>query len=723
MISVLDPKTNNVLQYDDGTSTDEIQSSIASSRAMGVKAGTPYPNIYDAQLKEQTMQNAKDPAFYNVAVRKTETDPILSNLFNPFGVFTSSDPTIKAEKATQEQVHPYEAAAANLARNVVEFGTLGKVIGPVVGPLAKAIGIGAEAITPAVKLGSGAILDESAKLAAGKVASSAVSNAATGALYNFVNTSTDEVKKMFSDPKYTANVSKIGLDTAEGLGFGVVGAGNAFSSRALAAAASADTFYALARVEGATHQTAQLNALFGAALGGMTHGDTSTEDHENIIDGLKTGLGAYTESQSPESAVNNNHQRVADALVNENAKKVLKEKYQAEQEAIWAKTFNKQSVTGPTFTPQPKTAFTNPLDYLNQFIPSKALARMSETEVNRLANESEQTLKNYKENHEQIEAEDKAEVARKEALLKQPISPEQENMLSEGAPATEAPVATPEAKSGVSDEEFANYTGSQESLTAQYKKALADLDAVDQMTGPQAVKIVAQSQDDTKELVNQLSEQVFQTKRQAAASQEKPAESLEEQSDEAKAEKEKAVIPEPVPGRGTSKVALSVHAKAVEKGLEGYSKLAGYDKITIKDQANRAAKLVDNDIDKARAIIRGEEELPEGLKGISLITAMEEHLLKHPNEEIGAELANSPHATQVSEAAQLLRLAGEREPDSATRKLDELKKKLVESKGGEKEVSKTKKDIVKSAKAEMDKVNLSKEDLNLDKFLDDIKCQ
>lgn len=175
--------------------------------------------------------------------------------------------------------------------------------------------------------------------------------------------------------------------------------------------------------------------------------------------------------------------------------------------------------------------------------------------------------------------------------------------------------------------------------------------------------------------------------------------------------------------KGVSKIAQSINAKAVEDKLtKGFENLAGYDKINIKDQAQKATKLIGSDLEKSRSIIRGEEPLPDGLKGTALITAMEEHLKNNPDADIAQELANSPLVSATSEAAQELRLAAERTPDSATSKLSELKKSLVDSKGGEEKVSKAKKDIVKQAKAEMNKINLSKEELSWDKFLGDIEC-
>lgn len=173
--------------------------------------------------------------------------------------------------------------------------------------------------------------------------------------------------------------------------------------------------------------------------------------------------------------------------------------------------------------------------------------------------------------------------------------------------------------------------------------------------------------------------------------------------------------------QGTSKIAKSVEAKSIEAGLtKGFSDLAGYDKITIKDQSERAAALINENIDEARAILRGEKELPSGLKGTALIKAMEDHILKNPSSDLSYELANSPLITGTSEAAQELRLAAERDPDSATSKIQEIKK-AREEKAGKGKTERAKKTVKKLVEATKE-VNLSKEDLQWDNFLDSITC-
>lgn len=171
-----------------------------------------------------------------------------------------------------------------------------------------------------------------------------------------------------------------------------------------------------------------------------------------------------------------------------------------------------------------------------------------------------------------------------------------------------------------------------------------------------------------------------------------------------------------------SKIGKSIEAKAIETKLsKGFDKIAEYNPITIKEQAAQASYLVNSDIELARKVVSGTEPLPSGLRGTSLITAMEEYIKRNPNPEIARELANSPLVTATSTAAQELRLAAERVPDSATAKLQEVKRaREMAIKAQELEKVKTKQ--LKELKESTKKTNLTKEEVSWEKFLSDIKC-
>ncbi len=162
-------------------------------------------------------------------------------------------------------------------------------------------------------------------------------------------------------------------------------------------------------------------------------------------------------------------------------------------------------------------------------------------------------------------------------------------------------------------------------------------------------------------------------------------------------------------GKTPSKIAKSIERKAVEQGLtKGFENIAGFDKITIEEQAKLATDLINNDFEKAKRVIRGEEPLPKGLRGTALITATEEYIRKTGDAELAFDLANSPLVSETSLSAQELRLAAERQPDSLALKLRELKKireATIKKKTGktakiaiEDEVKKIKNGIKKSGK-------------------------
>lgn len=174
-------------------------------------------------------------------------------------------------------------------------------------------------------------------------------------------------------------------------------------------------------------------------------------------------------------------------------------------------------------------------------------------------------------------------------------------------------------------------------------------------------------------------------------------------------------------GTATASIARSIERKAIEKGLrdERFDTLATFERTTLKDQARAVEQMFKSDFEKTRRVIRGEEPLPEGVRGISLVKGMELIIKKTKDPELAYELANSPHASGLSLAAQEMSLARGRELDSATARTEKVRK-AREKKAG-KDIEK-KSQIKKDIKKETKKNNLSKEDLKWDNFLDKIKC-
>jgi len=187
---------------------------------------------------------------------------------------------------------------------------------------------------------------------------------------------------------------------------------------------------------------------------------------------------------------------------------------------------------------------------------------------------------------------------------------------------------------------------------------------------------------------------------------------------------EKAIPALPITGKGkVSKIAGSIEAKSIEQGLtKGYGHLAEYTPIVIKEQAQKASDLINSNIDEVRKIIRGEAPLPEGLKGTALITAMEEHIKKTADGELASELANSPLVSGTSAAAQELRLAAERDPESPVKAIADVNKLLEEraKKRYPKQIlAKAKENVTNSIKNEIKKANTSQ---SWQQFILSIRC-
>lgn len=175
---------------------------------------------------------------------------------------------------------------------------------------------------------------------------------------------------------------------------------------------------------------------------------------------------------------------------------------------------------------------------------------------------------------------------------------------------------------------------------------------------------------------------------------------------------------EPVVGGKVSKVARSIEAKTVEKGLaQSFEGLAEYTPIVIKEQAKMAADLINNDFARARRIINGQEVLPQGMRGGTLIKALEDYALMHGDTQLAMDIANSHLTSETSVHAQEMRTLAERNPDSAVAKIKEIKKARTEN-ASKNAPEKTK--IVSEIKKSMDKIKPTKETWS--SFIDSIKC-
>lgn len=187
------------------------------------------------------------------------------------------------------------------------------------------------------------------------------------------------------------------------------------------------------------------------------------------------------------------------------------------------------------------------------------------------------------------------------------------------------------------------------------------------------------------------------------SAEQSPAVSVPEQTTQPLQEQNKTTI---IPPK-KSAVGKSIEAKAIERGLAAsFSESAQYDPVTVKDQANRAAELIKNDIEQAKRIVLGEERLPNGLLGGTMIKAMEDYALANGDAKLALDIANSPLTAETSVHAQEMRMLAERDPSSAVANIQKLKKMKEES--ASKKAGEKKEKIAKEVKESIKKVTKQK---------------
>lgn len=282
-----------------------------------------------------------------------------------------------------------------------------------------------------------------------------------------------------------------------------------------------------------------------------------------------------------------------------------------------------------------------------------------------------------------------------------------------------------------------NATKEAETTQKATEKSSADIQKIDQQTAlikakqkdtgktSEVDKVKLQQLSDRKQEIQASAEPVAPetpTQSTPSASVEKPATPVASATPEIKPAIQVADTQAAEVSKNPSKVARSIEAKAVEKHLtNSFDGVAGYDPITVKEQAQISTDLVKNDPQKARNMINGSEPLPNNLRGAALIKAVEEHALKTKDTNLLRELANSPLAAETSKHAQELRLLAERDPDSAVAKIKEVVKARTKAAEGRlkesipKAVTRTTKEIKQSVK--------SPTRMEWSQFVESIKCR
>lgn len=137
---------------------------------------------------------------------------------------------------------------------------------------------------------------------------------------------------------------------------------------------------------------------------------------------------------------------------------------------------------------------------------------------------------------------------------------------------------------------------------------------------------------------------------------------------------ETARTPETSGGK-PSKVGRNIEARTIADDLtKGFNGTAEYDPITVKEQSQKAADLVNNDLERAKRIVGGRESVPSDMRAAPIIDAVERYARTNKDVELLRELAQSPLTSETSRHAQELRLLRERHPNSPVKIIQEVQR-------------------------------------------------
>ncbi len=158
-----------------------------------------------------------------------------------------------------------------------------------------------------------------------------------------------------------------------------------------------------------------------------------------------------------------------------------------------------------------------------------------------------------------------------------------------------------------------------------------------------------------------------------------------------------------------------------EQGLlpENFESLPIGERITFADQAVRTTEFVKNNIDNARAVLRGESPLPSDMRSPFFLKAIEDLIKETKDDKLVHELMNTPMNAGTSIHAQELVSMRALSPDSLSSIAADVKNTRV--KNVEKIKETTKKQAVDGLKNETRKAAPKVKDWSA--FIDSLKCK
>lgn len=139
----------------------------------------------------------------------------------------------------------------------------------------------------------------------------------------------------------------------------------------------------------------------------------------------------------------------------------------------------------------------------------------------------------------------------------------------------------------------------------------------------------------------------------------------------------------PIEGTGAVKtrgLSEGVEANAIEKKLtDNFGDLPEYKQVSMKDQAQRAASLIESDPISARAIAMGEKAPPKGLLPESVYVAAEHKATAEGDVQTLRDLANSKLSASATTMGQRIRTLGERDSASPLAAIQDVQKARAEA--------------------------------------------
>ena len=167
-----------------------------------------------------------------------------------------------------------------------------------------------------------------------------------------------------------------------------------------------------------------------------------------------------------------------------------------------------------------------------------------------------------------------------------------------------------------------------------------------------------------------------------------------------------------------------VEARAVEEGLTStFGDLPEYRAISMSEQAEAAANLINGDWERAKSVAMGTRQAPKGLLPESVFVAVEKHALAIGDVETLRQLGTESRlATSATTMGQRLRTLGERDkasPVGAIQEVQAAREATLKAKNIDLDAERAK--IVSEAKTETRRAATVKHDAWQD-FLGSIKC-